>query len=138
MESTLPFCYTLSINEVFLRISFRFGISTLNLASLLALFIYLTFASGVNAQSVQSLQDELQTLSQSPNYAKDTVYLNKANELAFLLAETNPDSAFPFLDNQIKLCRKANFKKGESNALKIYGNVLQNKGDFSGSLGFYE
>jgi two-component system, NtrC family, sensor kinase len=104
----------------------------------LALFIYLTFASRVNAQSVQSLQDELQTLSQSPNYAKDTVYLNKANELAFLLAETNPDSAFPFLDNQIQLCRKANFKKGESNALKIYGNALQNKGDFSGSLGYYE
>jgi tetratricopeptide (TPR) repeat protein len=102
------------------------------------LFIYLTFASGVDAQSLQSLQDELQVLSQNSTYEKDTAYLKKANELGFLLAETNPDSAFTFLDNQIELCRKAGFKEGESNALKIYGNALQNKGDFTGSLSYYE
>jgi len=122
----------------FLRISFRFGIAKLNLASFLALFIFLTFASGVDAQSLQSLQDELQVLSQNSTYEKDTAYLKKANELGFLLAETNPDSAFTFLDNQIELCRKAGFKEGESNALKIYGNALQNKGDFTGSLSYYE
>lgn len=94
--------------------------------------------SGLSAQSVQSLKDELQQLSKRPNYAKDTVYLNKANELGFLLAETDPDSAFPFLDDQIELCRKAGFKKGESDALKIYGNALQNKGDFAASIGYYQ
>jgi signal transduction histidine kinase len=92
----------------------------------------------VLAQSVQSLQVELEALSKKPNYAKDTVYLNKANELGFLLAETDPDTALPFLDKQIDLCRKADFKKGESDALKIYGNALQNKGDFKGSLSYYQ
>lgn len=95
-------------------------------------------ATEVHAQSMQSLQDELQVLSQRPSYQKDTAYLNKANELGFLLAETNPDSAFTFLDNQIALCRKAGYQEGESNALKIYGNALQNKGDFTGSLTYYE
>lgn len=121
-----------------MRINFGFGFAKLNLSSLLACFISLTIATRVNAQSLQNLQDELQVLSQNPTYAKDTVYLNKANELAFLLAETNPDSAFSYLDNQIQLCRKANFKKGESEALKIYGNALQNKGDFTGALGYYQ
>lgn len=91
-----------------------------------------------SAQSVQSLKDELQQLSKRPDYAKDTAYLSKANELGFLLAETDPDSAFSFLENQIELCRKAGFKKGESDALKIYGNALQNKGDFAASISYYQ
>lgn len=92
----------------------------------------------VRAQSIQDLKEELKKLSTKPNYTKDTIYLNKSNELGFLLAETNPDSAFQFLDNQIVLCRKAGFKKGESDALKIYGNALQNKGDFANSLTYYQ
>ena len=92
----------------------------------------------VSAQSINDLKEELQQLSKRPNYANDTVYLSKANELGFLLAETNPDSAFQFLDNQLALCRKAGFKKGESDALKIYGNALQNKGDFASSLSYYQ
>ncbi|MFN3997408.1 tetratricopeptide repeat protein [Algoriphagus sp.] len=115
-----------------------FRIVQANLVPLLALLLCVSFSARVNGQSVQSLQGELQQLAKSSNFAKDTVYLNKANELAFLLAETNPDSAFSFLDTQIQLCRKANYKKGESEALKIYGNALQNKGDFSGSLGYYQ
>lgn len=104
----------------------------------MAWYICLFTFTGVHAQSLQSLQNELQVLSKSVAYEKDTAYLNKANELGFLLAETNPDSAFTFLDNQIELCRKAGFQEGESNALKIYGNALQNKGDFTGSLTYYE
>lgn len=92
----------------------------------------------VSAQSVQTLQDELKELAENPNYSKDTVYLNKGNELGFFLAETDPDSAIPFLKNQIELCQKAGFKKGESEALKIFGNALQNKGDFKGSLEYYQ
>lgn len=92
----------------------------------------------VSAQSINDLKEELQQLSKRPNYATDTVYLSKANELGFLLAETNPDSAFQFLDDQLALCRKAGFKKGESDALKIYGNALQNKGDFASSLSYYQ
>lgn len=120
------------------RINFWFGLPKLYLVSLLAWCIYLFTIPGVLAQSLQNLQDELKALSQSSTYQKDTAYLNKANELGFLLAETNPDSAFTFLDNQIELCRKAGFKKGESDALKIYGNALQNKGDFTASLTYYE
>ncbi|WP_198672947.1 tetratricopeptide repeat protein [Algoriphagus litoralis] len=115
-----------------------FELLKLNLIMLIAGIIFLAPTVGVWAQSVQSLQEELAILSKNANYAKDTIYLNKANELGFLLAETDPDSAFPFLEKQIELCRKADFKKGESDALKIYGNALQNKGDFKGSLSYYQ
>ena len=121
-----------------LSVNSSFGFLKLNLTILLAGIIYLTPVAKVGAQSVQSLQEELQQLSRDTDFAKDTVYLNKANELGFLLAETDPDSAFPFLEKQIELCRKAGFKKGESDALKIYGNALQNKGDFKGSLSYYQ
>lgn len=89
-------------------------------------WISLHLVSSVQAQTIESLKAELERLSQKPGYAKDTLYLNKANDLGFMLAESNPDSAFPFLDKQIQMCQKANYKKGESEALKIYGNALQN------------
>ena len=106
--------------------------------TLVLCFFFLRCFGQVTAQSVSDLQKELDLLAKKPNYSKDTLYLNKANELGFLLAETNPDSAFLFLDKQLALCRKAGFKKGESDALKIYGNALQNKGDFTSSLKYYQ
>lgn len=89
------------------------------------------------AQTLESLKADLDKLAESPGYAADTLYLSKANELGFMLAESNPDSALKFLDNQLQLCRNANFKKGEAEALKIYGNALQNKGDFKASITYY-
>lgn len=91
----------------------------------------------IQGQTLESLKSDLDKLSEFPRYTTDTSYLNKANELGFMLAESNPDSALIFLDKQIQLCREANFKKGEAEALKIYGNALQNKGDFKGSIAYY-
>ncbi|HSF53373.1 MAG TPA: tetratricopeptide repeat protein [Algoriphagus sp.] len=104
---------------------------------LISFFLLLPFLKG-EAQTLESLKAELNKLSQSPGYSSDTNYLNKANELGFMLAESNPDSALVFLDQQIQLCREAKFEKGEAEALKIYGNALQNKGDFKASLEYYE
>lgn len=88
-------------------------------------------------QTLESLKTELDKLAAQPGYEQDTSYLNKANEFGFSLAESNPDSAFVFLERQIQLCRKANYQKGEAEALKIYGNALQNKGDFRASIDYY-
>jgi two-component system, NtrC family, sensor kinase len=97
----------------------------------------LLFIGTVAAQTIESLKADLTKLSSKTGYSKDTVYLNKANELGFMLAESNPDSAILFLDQQILHCREANYKKGESEALKIYGNALQNKGEFVESIAYY-
>jgi signal transduction histidine kinase/Tfp pilus assembly protein PilF len=107
---------------------------------LILLFVFafsFLFLGTLKAQTIESLKEELTRLSDKPGYAKDTVYLNKANELGFMLAESNPDSAILFLDQQILRCQEANYKKGESEALKIYGNALQNKGEFVGSIDYY-
>ncbi|MCH6235782.1 tetratricopeptide repeat protein [Cognataquiflexum rubidum] len=107
----------------------------------LALFMVCFFflpVSLVQAQTIENLKAELEKLSQKHGYANDTLYLNKANDLGFMLAESNPDSAFVFLDKQIEMCQKADYKKGESDALKIYGNALQNKGEFAASIDYYK
>ncbi len=92
---------------------------------------------GSQAQTIENLKADLDMLEEKPGFAKDTTYLNKANELGFMLAESNPDSAFIFLDKQLQFCRSAKYKRGEADALKIYGNALQNKGDFKSSIGYY-
>lgn len=107
---------------------------------LILLFVFafsVLFFETLEAQTIESLKEELTRLSDKPGYAKDTIYLNKANELGFMLAESNPDSAILFLDQQILRCQEANYKKGESEALKIYGNALQNKGEFVESIEYY-
>ncbi len=101
-------------------------------------FFYLFFPVGMCvAQSLDSLMVTLKQMEKKPGFEKDTFYLNTANELGYYLAETNPDSAFLFLDRQLEWCRKAKFSKGEAEALKIYGNAFQAKGDFKGSLDYY-
>jgi signal transduction histidine kinase/Tfp pilus assembly protein PilF len=89
------------------------------------------------AQSTDTLMADLQRMEMKPGHEKDTAYLNLANELGYYLAETNPDSAFVFLDKQLKLCQQAKYRKGEAMSLKIYGNALQSKGDFKASLAYY-
>ncbi|WP_051315251.1 tetratricopeptide repeat-containing sensor histidine kinase [Algoriphagus terrigena] len=89
------------------------------------------------AQTAEGLTSELRKFENSPGFESDTTYLNKANELGFLLAESNPDSSLVFLNSTILLCREASYKKGEAEALKIYGNALQNTGDFKGSIEHY-
>jgi two-component system, NtrC family, sensor kinase len=107
------------------------------LALCIVCFLIFTVSPG-QAQTIENLKAELENLSQKPGYANDTLYLNKANDLGFMLAESNPDSAFLFLDKQIGMCRRANYQKGASEALKIYGNALQNKGDFAASIDYYK
>jgi signal transduction histidine kinase len=107
-------------------------------AQLIVFIIFSLSSTCLQAQTIESLNAELEILRQNQGFEKDTIYLNKANELGFILAESNPEEAFPFLDKQIEMCRKAKFEKGESEALKIYGNALQNKGDFTASIGYYQ
>jgi len=90
-----------------------------------------------HAQSIESLRVTLAEMEKRPGFEKDTAYLNTAKELGYYLAETNPDSALIFLANQLKLCRDVKFRKGEAEVLKIYGNAFQAKGDFKGSLEYY-
>ena len=101
-------------------------------------FFYCCFpAEKCQAQSVESLRVTLKQMEEKPGYEKDTSYLNLANELGYYLAESNPDSALLFLDKQLKLCQNAKFRKGQAEVLKIYGNAFQAKGDFKGSLDYY-
>ncbi len=89
------------------------------------------------AQHIDDLKAELSRLAEKPGYEKDTAYLNKAVALGYLWVENNPDSALIFLNQQLNACRKAGYKRGEAEILKIYGNLWQMKGDFKASIRYY-
>ena len=117
----------------------RLGFQRTQSWAILFLIFALCVQSNVGAwcQTTEDLTSDLAKLAKIPDYKSDTVYLNTANSLGFMLAESNPDSAFIFLEKQLQLCRDANFKKGEAEALKNLGNALQNKGDFKASIEYY-
>lgn len=104
---------------------------------LLTFFYSLYPLTWCNAQTIDSLRADINVLAQKPGFERDTAYLNKAVELGYLLAETNPDSAIVFLDSHLIRCRKAGYKRGEAEILKIFGNVWQMKGDFKVSIEYY-
>jgi two-component system, NtrC family, sensor kinase len=116
----------------------EYPVNKVYLVVLTVLFIPLISPPATHAQTLDELKVELNQFSKNPGYEKDTAYLNLANELGFILAETNPDSAFVFLDRQLEYCRDINYTRGEAEALKIYGNALQNKGDFKASIRYYD
>lgn len=99
--------------------------------------LYFLVLLSASAQTAEQLQAEMKRMEAGAGFATDTAYLNLANELGFILAESSPDSAVSYLDLQLQRCREARYEKGEAEALKIYGNALQNKGDFRGSISYY-
>ena len=101
--------------------------------------IAINFSSGAFGQSnqINQLRITVSQLAQKPGFEKDTQYLNTANKLVFEYAESYPDSALPLLQTQLNLCRRAQYTKGEIEALKISGNLYQNKGDFTKAGSFY-
>jgi two-component system NtrC family sensor kinase len=113
-------------------------VNKIYLVALVVLYLSLISPPATHAQTLDELKVELKQFSEKPGYEKDTAYLNLANELGFILAETNPDSAFVFLDRQLEYCRDVKYTRGEAEALKIYGNALQNKGDFKASIRYYD
>jgi signal transduction histidine kinase len=81
---------------------------------------------------------KLEGLKQKPGYNQDTAYVNTINQLAFLYANSYPDSALSLLDGKAAQSLKADYPLGATEAYKIMGNAWQTKGDFENSLLYYE
>ncbi len=86
---------------------------------------------------MNQLRKTIQNLRSKEGFQKDTLYLITVNKLAFEYAESYPDSALQLLLTQLTLCRRASYSKGEIEALKILGNLYQNKGDFTKASNYY-
>ncbi len=84
------------------------------------------------------LRQKINNFEKQKNFVSDTAYLNTKNSLAFLYADQYPDSALLILPQIINECKAVNYKEGETEALKIFGNTYQTKGDFDKALNYYE
>ncbi len=88
--------------------------------------------------TLQQLKAKLAQFKQQPNYLQDTAYANRVNELAFIYADSYPDSALSMLSGQVEVCRAMGYKVGVANIYKIVGNAWQTKGNYEKALEYYQ
>jgi two-component system, NtrC family, sensor kinase len=87
--------------------------------------------------SMNQVIEKRRQFEKQKGHEKDTAYLNTLNQLAFLYAESHPDSALIFLKDVLELCKKAGYREGEADAYKLFGNALDTKGEFDHALEYF-
>ncbi|MEO6286308.1 MAG: ATP-binding protein [Dyadobacter sp.] len=107
--------------------------------ALLTTVVWLCFLSEIYAQTgdLRLLKEEQKRLEKAPHYVTDTAYLNVVNQIAFLYADSYPDSALKILKVNTLHCEKIAYEKGETDGYKITGNAYMTKGDYANALNWY-
>jgi signal transduction histidine kinase len=107
-------------------------------------FLFLTacliFVSHAWSQplALQAARQKLDKLRQQGVASSDTAMINAMNGLAFLYADSYPDSALGMIDGVVEACRRSNYREGEADACKILGNAWQTKGNMVEAMQWYE
>lgn len=105
------------------------------------IILLLTFACPVlsigQLGNSSDLLQKISTLKQKSAYLTDTNYVIAVNQLAFLYADSYPDSALNLLQGQAERCIKSGDLLGATETYKIMGNAWQTKGNFEKSLEYY-
>ena len=98
----------------------------LKTASLLfSIVLGLYAAAGAQQGTLFHLKENLKTLEQQEDYQKDTAWANTVNKIAFIYADSYPDSALAILDGHAERCHAAGYLQGETEVYKINGNAWQ-------------
>ncbi|TLV03894.1 tetratricopeptide repeat protein [Dyadobacter luticola] len=98
---------------------------------------YLPDAKG-QISNLRVLKEKQSKLIKNPDYQRDTAYLNVINQIAFLYADSYPDSALILLKTNVIGCQQASYQKGETDSYKITGNAYMTKGNFEEALSWYQ
>lgn len=107
------------------------------LLSALLWCIFVSMASGQTG-NLKILKEHQKYLQKKKGYVTDTAYLNISNQIAFLYADSYPDSALTLAAANITHARQAGYPEGESDAYKITGNAYVTKGDYAKALEWYQ
>ena len=84
------------------------------------------------------LKEKQKRLEKTENYVRDTAYLNVVNQIAFLYADSYPDSALKILKVNTLHCERAAFRTGEVDGYKITGTAYRTMGDYANALRWYQ
>ena len=90
------------------------------------------------SQGVQVAREQVYKLRQQGVAVTDTTMINALNDLAFLYADSYPDSAMAMIDAVVDACRQSGYRKGEADAYKILGNAWQTKGNMVEAMDWYQ
>jgi signal transduction histidine kinase/Tfp pilus assembly protein PilF len=88
--------------------------------------------------ALQAARQKMDQLRQQGVAAADTAMINAMNGLAFLYADSYPDSALDMIEGVVDACRKSNYREGEADAYKILGNAWQTKGNMVQAMDWYQ
>ena len=108
--------------------------------SVLKIFICIFLPACVLAQqdNLNQLKVKLRALELKKDYRSDKDYLNTLSKIAFIYADSHPDSALLILPALSENCRSSGYSIGEVDAFNVYGNTYQTMGDFEKALEYYE
>lgn len=101
---------------------------------LLIAFTCGSFPSLAQKQQIDSLLHILQRYEAQKGYVQDTNYLNTLNELAYKYYTINPDSTLLLGEQSLTWCKKINYHKGESEAIRNIGIAHDINGDYEKAL----
>ncbi|MGB4844509.1 MAG: tetratricopeptide repeat protein [Ferruginibacter sp.] len=106
------------------------------------LFALLNFGFTVCALAQQNDLDQLKAKLKAQelkkNFSADTSYLNTLNRIVSIYADSYPDSALLILPTLLEDCKSSGYKAGEVDAINLYGNAYQTKGNYEKALEYYE
>jgi signal transduction histidine kinase len=89
-------------------------------------------------QQVDSLVFILKKYETKNQYKQDTNYLNTLNELAYKYYSISPDSTLELGLKSLEWCKKANFLKGEAEALRNIGIAYDINGNYPKALQYFQ
>lgn len=101
-------------------------------------WLLLTSHAWSQPPALQAARQKLDNLRQQGVAASDTAMINAMNGLAFLYADSYPDSVLAMIDGVVDACRQSNYREGEADAYKILGNAWQTKGNMVEAMTWYE
>ncbi|WP_165940059.1 tetratricopeptide repeat-containing sensor histidine kinase [Dyadobacter psychrotolerans] len=107
--------------------------------TLLTAFLWFCFLAQTTAQTgnLTVLKERKNKLERLKIHRSDTAYLNVINQIAFLYADSYPDSALTMLKENISTCKHAGYERGEVDGYKITGNAYMTKGYYENALSWY-
>jgi signal transduction histidine kinase len=88
--------------------------------------------------ALQVARQKVDKLRQEGVAATDTGMINAMNRLAFLYADSYPDSVLGMIEGVVDACRQSGYREGEADAYKILGNAWQTKGNMVQAMDWYQ
>jgi len=95
------------------------------------------WAACAQPTDIARLQQRIHEKEAKPNFTADTAYIDILDSVAFGYYRISPDSLFLYSKKALEYSKKAGYRRGESNSLRILGNGYRLIGDWVNMIFYY-